>query len=405
MSDAPLHDNGNLWEREEIEWDREADAEPGEQPAARDSPETRDERIERLAQQRATQHEIEQRSREIAHERALAKRSPEAAAPIDWQAFLTEKIQQPPFFTGKVMAEGHHVAMIGDGKAGKSLLVLDMAYRISAGQAFLGDGPRQRRRILYIDQENGRYDIQSRMLALGAKPGQLDDLIYMSFPSFRPLDTPAGAADLIAEVDRHRPRLVILDTISRMIEGKENDSDPWRDMYRLFIIEMKRRECSTMRLDHFGKDKDKGGRGSSAKDQDVDAVWELRAVEKGGNRLTLTRTHTRNGIGPGVFSIERQGEMVADQWRPGATRHVLLDGADRAGEFIVAGTIADQLDAAGIPMDLGRDKVRAILKEKHPDIRCNNDVLGAAITLRRERVGNGDVTALKTTNLDLDEAA
>jgi hypothetical protein len=190
-----------------------------------------------------------------------------------------------------------------------------------------------------------------------------------------------------------------------MIEGKENDSDPWRDMYRLFIIEMKRRAVSSYRLDHFGKDTERGGRGSSAKDQDVDAVWELKPTEKGGNALTLTRTHTRNGIGPALFNIERQGELVGDQWRPGATRHVLTDGAGSKDEFIIAGTIADQLDAAGIPVEWSRDKVRAELKAKHPGIRCNNDMLGAAITLRRERLGEGRVVELKSAPSTLDDVA
>jgi hypothetical protein len=386
--------DAELWGPEEAAWDQLDSATPasGVPANAEDAEALREALINKQAERRALWHEADRRGRQLAIEREAARNRIEPPQPINWGAFLAEDIKPPEFFAGKLLGHDQHGAMVGAGKAGKSLFVLDMSYRIASGQTFLGDRARKPQRVLYVDQENSRYDIQSRLRSFGAKPSELDNLIYMSFPAFRPLDTPAGAMDLIDEVDRHRPDLVVLDTISRMIQGKENDSDPWRDMYRLFIVEMKRRRIASFRLDHFGKDATKGGRGSSAKDQDVDAVWELAPVEKGANLLSLTRTHTRNGIGPSSFTIERQGDLVADQWRPGSTRHVLAEISDEPQpEFIIAGMIADQLDAAGVPQGLSRDKVRALIKVKHPEIRCNNDMLGAALKVRRDRLGLPEV--------------
>lgn len=403
MTDILSAPGDDLWGPEEAEWDRlsSADAPVSPAPMQADHPpddapsvaELRERWLSTQAEKRALWYEADRRGRQLAIEREAARDRIEPPEPIDWETFLSEEIKPPEFFAGKVAAHEQHIAVVGSGKAGKSLLLLDMAYRIAAGKAFLGDHARKPQRVLYIDQENGRYDIQSRLHSFGATPADLKNLAYLSFPAFRPLDTPAGAMDLIAAIDRHEPRLVILDTISRMIQGKENDSDPWRDMYRLFIIEMKRRRVGSLRLDHFGKDTSKGGRGSSAKEQDVDAVWELAAPDKEGGLLTLTRTHTRSGIGPGLFAIERHGEQVGDQWRPGGTWHERVEAEASRSEFIIAGAIADQLDAAGIPLTLGRDKVRALIKANHPEIRCNNDMLGAALRVRRERAGIGEEAA------------
>ncbi len=389
MSGEPDDD---LWGPEEADWANcDADGNrliavtgtPAEQAEAIEL--AREAEIQRIAEKQALWHEGNQRGRDLAAAREAKRQRQARATPLDWKTFLTERIEPPKWFVGRLLGHAQHAAVVGSGKVGKSLVILDMAYRIVSGGEFLGDAPRRPMKVLYVDQENGRYDIQSRLLALGAKPAQLELLTYMSFPSFRPLDTPAGAADLVAEVDGYHPDLVILDTISRMIEGKENDSDPWRDMYRLFIIEMKRREIGSLRLDHFGKDIGKGGRGSSAKDQDVDAVWELKAADGGENRLSLVRTHTRSGIGPSAFDIERQGELVGDQWRPGATRHVVVEPAADRQEFIVAGMIADQLEAAGIGLHLSRDKVRAAIKANHSHIRCTNEILMSAINIRKQR--------------------
>jgi hypothetical protein len=165
-------------------------------------------------------------------------------------------------------------------------------------------------------------------VSLGATADTLRNLTYLSFPMFRPLNTVDGAGDLLEAVDAYRPAVVIFDTISRMVRGKENDAEPWLDLYRLTLLRLKARKVSSIRLDHFGKDSGRGSRGNSAKTQDVDAVWELAATERGGSLLRLVRTHTRTGKGPGELLLRRHGELVGDQWKPGATFHGLADESE-----------------------------------------------------------------------------
>lgn len=255
-------------------------------------------------------------------------RPPEA---IDWDTFLDEEVEPPLWLPGRLMTEGQQIALVGDGKVGKSLLAQEWAWRAVAGLAFLGDEPRDPIRVMYADRENSRDDIRERMKAFGATKDELRDrLKYLPFPQFGPLDTPAGAAVFLAAVDHFAPDLIILDTISRMIAGKENDSDTWLAFYRYTVAPIKAAGLSSVRLDHFGKDKERGARGNSAKTQDVDHVWELTEADA---LYRLKRTHTRTGKGAGEVAVRRHGRKEIDAkgreyWAHGATWHELVEDGD-----------------------------------------------------------------------------
>jgi hypothetical protein len=253
----------------------------------------------------------------------------ERARPLDWATFLTREQGPVDFLAGRLMTRGQQVAIVGHGKAGKSLLCEEWCWRISAGLPFLGDGPRPPLRVMYVDMENPDDEIQERLLALGATAETLQNLVYLSFPAWRPLNSEAGAADFLAAVDEYRPAVVFLDTISRMVKGEENAADTWLALYRLALMPLKARGISSIRLDHFGKDATRGSRGNSAKNQDVDAVWELTPVEGDTTLLQLTRTHTRSGKGPDELLVRRHGELVGDRWKASGTWHGVADESER----------------------------------------------------------------------------
>ena len=265
-------------------------------------------------------------------------RSGPAATPLDWATFLTADFASVTWLAGQLMTAGQQIALVGDGKAGKSLLALEWAWRMAAGKPFLGDIARDPVRVLYVDQENTHDDIHERLTSLSATPDTLTNLIYLSFPPFKPLNSPAGAAELLAAVTDHHAQVVVLDTISRMVAGKENDADPWRDLYRLTLLKLKALGVSSIRLDHFGKDRDRGARGNSAKTQDVDHVWELRPTEQAGNVLLLTRTYTRTGKGPDELLIRRHGKLLNDlallRIAIASQYDLALDVSDRRGYLL-----------------------------------------------------------------------
>lgn len=306
------------------------------------------------------------------------------AALLNWGTFFATDFGAIQLLPGKLMGPGQQITLVGDGKAGKSLFCQEWMWRMATGQPFLGDAPQEPVRILYLDAENGQEQVQERFLSFGAGPQSMGELRYASFPPVRPLDTAGGGADLHALVKATTAELVVIDTVSRFISGPENDADTWLNLYRHTLLPLKRDRIASVRLDHFGKDKDRGGRGSSAKTQDVDHVWELNA--QGGGTLTLKRTHTRTGIGPDNFTLVRQARRDGDNWALGGTRHVLMAYETDTGMAAIPGTVEHlvaTLDRAGVSDDAGNRVVRQKLAELQ--VSAGNDKISKAVAARKAR--------------------
>jgi hypothetical protein len=301
---------------------------------------------------------------------------------LDWNPFFATDFGQVELLPGKLLAPGQQITIVGEGKAGKSLFVQEWLWRMATGQGFLGDRPQAPVAVLYVDAENGHQDIQQRFLSYGGGPGLMGMMTYASFPPIRPLDTAGGGADLMAMVKDAEAQVVCLDTVSRFISGPENDADTWLSLYRHTLLPLKRAGIASVRLDHLGKDGERGARGSSAKTQDVDHVWELRAT--GGGTLLLKRTHTRTGIGPGVFSIVRNARQFGDSYLPGGTSHVRMEyeHLEQAPEGTVEWLIA-RIDDLGLPNDAGNPRTIAALA--NAQIKIGKDKIAAAVRARKNR--------------------
>jgi hypothetical protein len=321
---------------------------------------------EQLLEQQVTRELRTLRAREIARQRfeeeVAAGTKAERIKPLDWADFLNRDLSKVEWIAGKLLAKGQQASLVGEGKAGKSLLAMEWAWRAAAGLPFLSDVARPPMRVLYVDHENSHDVIQARLRAFGATEEQLKNLTYLSFAAMRPLTTKGGGEDLLEAVRDYASELVFLDTISRMVSGKENESDTWLELYRHSLMPLKSSQTASVRLDHFGKDPDRGARGSSAKTQDIDVVWELHA--KAGDRVDLKRSHSRTGIGDGFFALRRLGQQVGDRWAPGMTRHVVVEGGgeEPAGEVVKA--LAKILNDASVPVSWGRPKVGKWLRDE-----------------------------------------
>lgn len=248
--------------------------------------------------------------------------------PIGPQRLDTDKLTsggrvEPDWLCEPFIERGQQSAFFSEAKQGKSLLLLGMALHLSQGKSALGNAPRKPIKVAYLDFENTENDLRERLLDYGYQIGDGENLYYYSFPDLDALDTPQGASQLIRLVDMIEPDLIIIDTLSRVIDGDEDASGTYHNFYRFVGVQIKKRGRALIRLDHAGKDAAKGQRGSSAKTTDVDTVWQLTRTTH--HRIDLKRTHSRNNNGANEITLRWNGELPL-AWLP------TEGGADTSGQ-------------------------------------------------------------------------
>lgn len=269
--------------------------------------------------------------------------------PLDWQALFDDTPAEEDWIIEPLLAAGRSIALYSPAKAGKSLLMLEIAAALAAGRPVLGQPAGQLRRILYVDLENSRRDLLDRLTSLEYKPADLAGLVYLSFPSLPALDSAQGGREILGLAVAHSADVVIIDTVSRVISGKENDADTFADLYRHAMAPLKGLGIAVVRLDHAGKDIGKGQRGSSAKNTDVDAVWTLTAA---GPIITLTCEMSRS---------QNEAQALRLKRMTGPLRHELTTPAEAATDRVQE--ILAKLDELGVPHDYGRDRCVAALNK------------------------------------------
>lgn len=256
---------------------------------------------------------------------------------LDWAALWADETEEE-WIVEPILAKRRLVALYSAPKVGKSLLMLEIAASIAAGRAVLGNNPAPPIRTLYVDFENDpRGDIRERLQAMDFTPDDLSNLAYMSYPNIAKFDTKAGAEQLMAAVREYRCEVVIIDTVSRSVQGDENENDTWLAFYRHTGLELKRAEVAMIRLDHSGKDERKGQRGGSAKSGDVDAVWQLKRISDNGYRLICEAN--RFPISEHHVDLERVTEPHLRHKRDMSARRTAID--EMCGKYAEAGVPDD----------------------------------------------------------------
>ena len=145
--------------------------------------------------------------------------------PLDWDDEFSRAPTTLEWIVEPFLPVKRHITLAGPAKAGKSLFVAEMAACIASGQNFLGY-PVTRSIVLYLDFENSpEEDVTPRLRGMGFGPGDLEGLHYFSYPVLKPFDTADGGNELLVLLKEYEPGLVVIDTASRTIAGKENEND------------------------------------------------------------------------------------------------------------------------------------------------------------------------------------
>jgi AAA domain len=241
------------------------------------------------------------------------QRSIDGLVPVDWKTLLSGQDPDHEWVVEPVLPAGRQVAIFSPAKQGKSLLSLELAAALSAGREIFGHESSGPLHVVYIDMEMTASDLHERVVDLDYNADDLEKLHYYQLCALNPLDRQEGATQLMALVKTHCAQVVILDTMARVVGGDENDADTYRAFYKFTGSQLKQAGITLLRLDHAGKDGARGQRGSSGKNDDVDVVWHLATA---GNRVTLTRSHSRIPWIPERVTLTRETEPILRHRQP-----------------------------------------------------------------------------------------
>ena len=162
---------------------------------------------------------------------------------------------------------------------GKTYLALSIAYAVASGGTVLRWQAPAPIPVLYIDGEMPLISLQERVTAIVAgaahTPPSDDHLRFLAADYFRDgipdLATKAGR-DVLERAAKDA-LLVILDNLSSLASGRENEADDWRPMQEL-LLSLRRQGKTVLLVHHSGK----GGqqRGTSRREDVLDTVIALR---------------------------------------------------------------------------------------------------------------------------------
>ena len=145
--------------------------------------------------------------------------------------------------------------LAGKPKKGKSWLALDIAIATATGGKVLGHQVEQGV-VLYVALEDGRRRIKERIKKLLA-PGEVfpENLKFVDNTKFPPFNK--GGYDLLLKwIDQHNPKIVIIDTLGRVMPSPQKNNSQYNHEYNFLSLlqaEAVNRRMSIFLVHHLRK--------------------------------------------------------------------------------------------------------------------------------------------------------
>lgn len=141
---------------------------------------------------------------------------------LDFADVLSGPLPETAWLWHGWLVQGDLCLLVGDPKAGKSLVALGLADAVRRGLPFLGAQTTQTN-VGIVDLENPKPEVVQRLRRIGLTPTS-EGLFYFHYPR-ADLQSPDGVATLMATIAEHGLGLVVLDSFRRIAPGiDENDS-------------------------------------------------------------------------------------------------------------------------------------------------------------------------------------
>jgi hypothetical protein len=266
---------------------------------------------------------------------------------VNWKEFWTQEHTTEDWICKPLIARGRQTAIFAGAKTGKSWLTLNAVAALATGKPIFGQAAQPPVNCLYLDYEMIESDLYERLEQFGyTEDDDLSHFHYAIIPSLPPLNTTEGASALMHLINLVKAEVVVIDTTGRAIDGEENSADSYREFARTTGLALKRGGVACVRTDHAGKNAKLGQRGSSAKNDDVDIVFQLIKTDDG---LRLKRTHTR------ISWVPETIDLIVEDFDD--TINIRLKTKERTGFTTQEIALAHRLDDLGFPTEMGVNEV------------------------------------------------
>ena len=213
--------------------------------------------------------------------------------------FMQEDNTDWEWLFGGVIPTGATVLFAGEGKVGKSTLIIQMTLCLAVGRSPFYNCPVSRAaKVLYVAAEGARAALQNRIRkaadSLGVRLNQ-PGADFWAIQKKNVSDYRLGGRGLSRMIEESQAQLVVLDTINYFHRGNDNDNTDWKRHVMEPVRNLTAKYgCAFLLVDHQSKPSpERTGvhriKGASAKKDDCDVVFQLDFVpgepEESGKRI------------------------------------------------------------------------------------------------------------------------
>jgi len=275
-------------------------------------------------------------------------------AVVDYRQMLTLSIPERKRHLSWLI-EGSNVMVFGLRGLGKTMYLLGLAASLSTGRDFLKWKVTEPVGVLYVDGEMMLDELRTRCTSLLPEPPTASlffltaELVYGMTKKDLVLTSQDMRDALTTILDEHPDiRVVILDNISCLFAGIDEDKKRDWEPINAWLIKLRHRGLATLLVHHAGKSGQQ--RGTSGREDSLDTVIHLdrpsgyEATEGCHFELKFTKARSVKGeeVGPLDVRLQDQGGKLTWAFKPLETskedqvRALLEEGIDSTSDIAEA---------------------------------------------------------------------
>ena len=201
----------------------------------------------------------------------------------------------PPIIDDGVLLDRSLLLIVGQPKANKSFLALNMGVAIASGTDFAGFTVVDKHRVLFLSAEGGYYSNRERIKTITADIDEAD-LHEIFFSTKVVPDLGNDADDTIFKecIEKYKPKVLILDPFIRFHTADENSSSSMSNIFAKISKLIEEHDIAVILVHHEGKkpsNNSKGGRGSSVIHAEYDSCIKIRKQKNANHKIEFDMRH------------------------------------------------------------------------------------------------------------------